>query len=347
MKITNRLGLPQALVDAIKNDDYDKGDADISVTQLLDPPRKVALVEAHAADLEEDASDRLYALFGKIGHGILEQANGGSTSKRLQFFEALSDIAERLIAAEEDGKFSSEVWQMLKEMVTWRKSNTYDIVEKRFFMPVGGWTISGKFDTLTLDDAAILSDYKFSTVWKAKSGECPPEFEAQVNILAELLTYNGITVKAGRVYLLLRDWSKAEAARDPSYPQQQVVPYDLRLWSSADRLELIERLVASHQAARLNLPLCSDNDRWMKPAKFAVMKEGRTRAVKLFDSEGEAMAWISGQKDSRSLYIDHRVAEPTRCRFYCSAAAFCTQYQDFQSRQAGRTAPATVEDDVL
>jgi hypothetical protein len=300
LKITNRLGLPQALVDAISNDDYDRGRADISVTQLLSPPRQVALLERHADELEEDASDLLYRLFGQIGHGILERAN------------------------------------------------KVDLVERRYYMTVNDWVVSGKFDTLTLDDTAVLSDYKFSTVWKAKSGECPPEFEAQINVLAELLTVNNVTVKSGRIYLLLRDWSKTEAARDPSYPQQQIVPYDLRLWAQEDRADFIQRRVAAHQAARASLPDCSDSDRWMRSAKYAVMKEGRVRAVKLFDSAGMAEAWIAGQKDSRFLYVEHRPSEPTRCKFYCGAAAFCTQYQDFQAAQSGsRDSVAVIADDEV
>src|SRR3990167_5596923 len=48
MKLTNKQGLPQPLVEAVRNDSYGRGDADISVTQLLAPPRKVALIHEHA-----------------------------------------------------------------------------------------------------------------------------------------------------------------------------------------------------------------------------------------------------------------------------------------------------------
>ena len=36
MKITNKFSLPQPFVDFIKNDKYSRGDADISVTSLID-----------------------------------------------------------------------------------------------------------------------------------------------------------------------------------------------------------------------------------------------------------------------------------------------------------------------
>lgn len=74
MKLTNKLGLPQPLVDAVTNDPYTKGDADYSVTGLLKPPQIAALERKHWDEIEEDASDRLWSLFGQVVHGILERA---------------------------------------------------------------------------------------------------------------------------------------------------------------------------------------------------------------------------------------------------------------------------------
>jgi hypothetical protein len=74
MKLTNKLGLPDALVAAVANDDYTRGDADISVTQLIAPPQKVELERRHADELVEDAADRIWLLMGKVAHGILERA---------------------------------------------------------------------------------------------------------------------------------------------------------------------------------------------------------------------------------------------------------------------------------
>ena len=47
MKITNNANIPQPIVDAIKNDSYSKGKADISVTQLIAPAQIVALERKH------------------------------------------------------------------------------------------------------------------------------------------------------------------------------------------------------------------------------------------------------------------------------------------------------------
>lgn len=74
MKLTNKLGLPEPIVRAVANDDYDRGGADISVSQLGEPPRLVALQEKHNAEIETDASEEIWALLGKAVHTILERA---------------------------------------------------------------------------------------------------------------------------------------------------------------------------------------------------------------------------------------------------------------------------------
>ncbi len=74
MTITNRLALPEPILRAVERDDYDRGKSDFTVTELLQPPRQRALVRQHKEEITEDVSDRLWALFGQIGHTILERA---------------------------------------------------------------------------------------------------------------------------------------------------------------------------------------------------------------------------------------------------------------------------------
>lgn len=87
MQLTNRLNLPAPLVAAIENDPYDSGASDITVTQLIRPPRQVALEALHRDKIIEDASERIYALCGQIGHTILERAGKGEVvEKRVGIF---------------------------------------------------------------------------------------------------------------------------------------------------------------------------------------------------------------------------------------------------------------------
>lgn len=77
MKLTNKLRLPDAIIKAIMQDSYTKGEADISVTELLTPPQLRRLKQQHAEELEEDASDRIYSLMGQSLHTVIERAAAG------------------------------------------------------------------------------------------------------------------------------------------------------------------------------------------------------------------------------------------------------------------------------
>jgi len=96
--ITNRSGLPDALVKAIENDSYTKGDSDYSTTELSVPSRIVALKIKHWDELEEDAGGRIYSLIGRLGHSILEHSGTAEIIERRLFCQ----VGERVISGQVD-----------------------------------------------------------------------------------------------------------------------------------------------------------------------------------------------------------------------------------------------------
>lgn len=76
MKITNKLGLPETIVNALKRPQYSKGGAHMSATELLSPPRMVQLRIKHADEIEMDAADMVWSLVGTAMHGVLEHGKG-------------------------------------------------------------------------------------------------------------------------------------------------------------------------------------------------------------------------------------------------------------------------------
>lgn len=277
MKLTNKYNLPQPIVDAVANDDYDRGDCDLSVTQLWKSPRIVELERQHADKITSDAIDNIWSLLGKAVHEIL------------------------------------------------RRADTTAITEKRLFVEIDGYIISGAFDRMVLLDG-LLQDYKVTSSWSVAKDLKDSDWAEQLNTYAYILRRHGVDIKALQVIAILRDWLKREAAKNPDYPQKQVETVDLPLWSDEKCEAALRERVALHKAAKEALPLCSDKDRWTRPPKIAVMKTGNKRAVKLFDDEGAATAWIAEQKDSGKLYLDKRAAQYVRCESYCGVAPFCSQY---------------------
>ena len=86
MKITNKAGLPEAIVQAVRADPYDKGEARFSVTELIGPPIIRLLRQRHEDEVEEDAADRIWSLLGTAVHGVLERA-ASSEDGNIEFIE--------------------------------------------------------------------------------------------------------------------------------------------------------------------------------------------------------------------------------------------------------------------
>lgn len=75
MKITNHYQLPKAVYDAVSIGTEMPQDNVIRVTSLISPPLIRQLLIEHWEKLSEDASDRLWALFGQCGHTVLGKDN--------------------------------------------------------------------------------------------------------------------------------------------------------------------------------------------------------------------------------------------------------------------------------
>ena len=72
MKITNKFNIPQTFINVLDRPQYNKGKAHLSVTQLLNSPKIVALTKKFEDDIEQDASDMVWSIFGSAVHNVLE-----------------------------------------------------------------------------------------------------------------------------------------------------------------------------------------------------------------------------------------------------------------------------------
>jgi len=273
--LTNKLNLPSAVVTAVQNDPYSRGNSNISVTQLITPPYQRKLRQT--VESVEDVADKLFALYGQIGHGILERAGLKNGSD----------------------------------------------VENRLFSEVNGWTVSGQYDLI---EDGVLMDYKFTTFWSVKGDEPKPEWVQQLNLLRVLAIRNGIEVRALRIIALLRDHQKSAAERDPEYPQFPIVPVDIPMWDLAEAEAFMLERVKLHQLD--NPDPCTDEDRWLQPAVYALKKNGVKKAVKLFNNLRDAEA---AMPDGKGYFVEHRPGEYRRCASYCNVSHGCPVWQKTQA----------------
>jgi hypothetical protein len=72
MKLTNKFNIPQTFINVLDRPTYSKGKAHLSVTQLLNSPKIVALTKKFEDDIEQDAADMVWSIFGSAVHNVLE-----------------------------------------------------------------------------------------------------------------------------------------------------------------------------------------------------------------------------------------------------------------------------------
>lgn len=341
MKLTNRLDLPDTIVKAVANDPYSMRGSRISATSLYGAPRPRVLRQRFANEITEDVSDRLWALVGQIGHGILERA-----MHKANPHEVLEEIREVVADARADwskadglaGKLAvvtaalKDVWTLLSGY--FHEYEEGDVVERRLYMDVLGWTVSGQLD-LYRGAKLKIQDYKFTSVYTWVMGG-RVEWTYQMNTYAQLLRANGSEPDEAEIILIFRDWKKAEADADPSYPQQQVMVLPIELWPAAQAQAWIEERVRVHQLAELtetdDLPLCTDEERWVRGNQWVVVKDGQKRAVAAagITSEQDALDFIAAKVEAGKgdgLRVKFRPGRPIRCEHYCNVSSVCSQWK--------------------
>ena len=87
--ITNKHGLPDSFLNYARSDKYSRGDADISVTQLIDAPQVLLLREKHQEETTTDVMDMIFALFGTAVHSVLETGKTPNVVKEQRLYDTV------------------------------------------------------------------------------------------------------------------------------------------------------------------------------------------------------------------------------------------------------------------
>lgn len=187
-----------------------------------------------------------------------------------------------------------------------------------------GTVISGMADVF---QNGKISDWKVRSVWSVVYFDDNSRFEleSQLNTYAFLFRKAGFIVTALETIFILRDWQKSKAIYDANYPQAQVAIIPLSLWPEEKTEEYIRERISLFEKYKdvidNDLPECTPEERWAKPGKWALMKKGRKSAIKLYDEKH------AGELE-QDQYWEERPGEMFKRCEYCSASAFCNQYQE-------------------
>jgi hypothetical protein len=206
----------------------------------------------------------------------------------------------------------------------------HDFTEQEMSYQAGNITVTGRIDNYNMKTGTVW-DYKTASVNKVKFNDFS-DWYFQGMTYAWLLTRNNFSVERCCFIAILKDHSRTEAERDHQYPQSPVYVYGFPVTRTGlfKTGGFIREKISAYEQYREQpddaIPPCSPEERWERAAKFAVMKEGRKTAVKLFDNrEGaETLASSLGAKH----FVEHRVGESIKCRHYCLCRSFCDFYRD-------------------
>ena len=297
MKITNNFGMPQPFVDFAINDKYSKGKADISVTSLIDSPKIRLMKDKYDDQIEVDAVDMVWALFGTAVHSVLEK----------------SKQSDDIITEE----------RLYKEVDGWVLSGAIDRQE----------FISNDDGSRTVN----IIDYKVTSVWSVIYGKPEWENQLNCYAyLASKTNVGSLKICAILRDWNRRDAEKKEDYPKAPIVFVDIPLWDKSKTEEyiKDRIRIHQEAQISFDLNE-DVGLCSDEDMWKKNDTWAVKKKGQKRAIRVLDSEEEANNYIDWHNETDQVYtkktdleIEFRSGEYTRCGNYCSVADFCNQYKE-------------------
>lgn len=334
MKFTHRPDIPAVILRALMDDTYSqslrehmvslppnaKGCQSISVTTLPRSPRQRILTNRHSDKLEDiNPLDGMWKMWGHSTHSVLER------------FKGPNDITEQ------------------------RDGLVLTIKGKKYYL-------HGQADMLSPQQGGIwwLDDYKVTKDTALLYGT-KSENVAQVNVLRYIFqrTRNKdgkplkpmdqpMRISQLRNIYLLREWDYrlAESDKTGRYPKEPVVPALVEVWPD----EVTEAYIKDHIEAHFNndkkpdheLPLCTDEERWMSQPIYKIYKievkgenKGKPQKLAKFTASSQEAVddWLAdpvNDKDAGGTEIEYMVktipGKPNRCA-WCDIHQFCGQYQ--------------------
>lgn len=93
MKLTNKFGLPAVFENFERKNAHSTEGAKYSITKLIDSPKISRLRSQHANEIEEDISDRTWAIFGTAVHNILEMGAGEGEIAEQRLHATINGVA--------------------------------------------------------------------------------------------------------------------------------------------------------------------------------------------------------------------------------------------------------------
>lgn len=226
---------------------------------------------------------------------------------------------------------SDMLWSMLGSalhVVMERGKTPGFLSEERLFVEIDDVLVSGAIDLQESTPAGIvITDYKFTSAWAVMQDKV--EWEQQLNVYKWLVeTVKREKVCGLRICALVRDFNRHETK--PGYPNAPIHMVDIPMWDSVKTETYVRERLEMHRNAKVaadfgeTLPECTPEEQWQSETTYAVKREGRKTAIRVFKTLDEATELAAKEKG----YVETRPGEPRRCAGnYCGVAQWCEQFK--------------------
>jgi hypothetical protein len=200
--------------------------------------------------------------------------------------------------------------------------------EERIFAEVDGITVSGAIDLQKeVEGGVVIIDYKFVKAWSVMQNKT--EWQTQLNIYKWLVeTVKRKKVVGLQICAIIKDYSAHDTKEN--YPEAEAIMIDVPMWDSVTTETYVRQRLEMHRNAKVDhdfgdeLQACTDEERWMSETIYAVKREGRKTAIRVFKSIDEATELAEKEKG----YVETRQGEYRRCvGDFCGVSKWCKQYQ--------------------
>ena len=309
MKIINDLNMPDHAFKAIcqrSRTEPPKLDY-IGVSTLMNAPLPRYLFARYWHQLEQKASESMNAMQGQMGHLLFD------------------------------------------------KVETETLTELHLKVEFEGQTIYGIADYYD-PKLKVLGDAKFKQVnaVTATNIRGSKDLETQLNIYCWMARKMGYDVQHLQGDIYINGWTVYKAYGDSAYPKAPYIKLSIPIWEEAFTANYVSERLKVHDMAAIRIlkelgptnmegiddaelpvlsefmmqiPVCTDEERFMQPTKWAVMRDGQKKAVKLFENMNDAYSFIGLQKDALKLSVTERKGGYMKCLHYCQVRGVCPHNQ--------------------
>ena len=326
MIITNLFNLPQPLVSAMMFDDYSRGDAAASVTQIISAPRLEILRRKHDDEITIDITELIFLLLGKGVHKLLE---GFGDFENIPEERLFHEYAGWRISGQIDVQVVSKNQVCL---IDWKVCSTYavqsqksdwenqlnvyaDLIEKCTDYKVVGVHIVAILRDWRKAMAQTRKDYPQAQAVRIPYRIWPPDVRQ---------AYIEERVRLHQDVRALDEWGddlpecsmEERWQRPPDYAVYSVTPTKYAL----KKKDAMRAHIVSESREELDEKVKDDPELIVEVRPGAESKN----AVAVKDNEADAKAF--GEKLGKDFIIRARDHKPIRCVDWCSVNKWCDQY---------------------